>query len=278
MRRTIYRILAIITLIAAAATFTYPYWTRWYAGEMQGVVMQQHADVSGLLSAAQREALFNEAVRYNEQMAHGRLADDEGLYVNDPFSVLNEELSAQYADQLRVSEDGGPMAMIDLPSIGIRLPIYHGVDERVLNLGIGHVPQSALPVGGRGTHSVLAGHRGHRALLFTDLDKLQVKEQFFIQVLDHTLAYEIERIDVVEPEDVSLLAPQADRDLVTLATCTPLGVNSHRLLITGHRVAYVEPVTQWPDANTRQLLVAAIIVALALALSALLWWDHRRRV
>ncbi|MCL2492333.1 MAG: sortase [Coriobacteriia bacterium] len=140
------------------------------------------------------------------------------------------------------------------------------------------MPQTALPVGGAGTHSVLVGHRGLPAsLLFTDLGRVSEGDQFLIHVLDHTLAYEVDSIRVVLPEDIAVLAPQAGEDLMTLATCTPLGVNSHRLLIRGHRVPYATQEIVWPDANTKQLLIAIGICLIAAILIALRWWQKKRK-
>ena len=129
------------------------------------------------------------------------------------------------------------MGYIEIPSISVELPIYHGTEETVLQVAVGHVEGSSLPVGGAGTHCVLSGHRGlPSARLFTDLDQLQEGDIFQLHVLNGVLTYEVDQINVVEPDDVSLLAISEEEDLCTLVTCTPYGVNSHRLLVRGHRI------------------------------------------
>lgn len=134
----------------------------------------------------------------------------------------------------------GVMGYIEIPKISLRLPVYHGTGEDALQSGAGHLAGTSLPVGGAGTHSVISGHRGlPSALLFTDLDRLDIGDEFYLYVLDYTLAYKVDQILTVEPTDVSALMPVAGEDYVTLLTCTPYGVNTHRLLVRGHRVEYV---------------------------------------
>ena len=129
------------------------------------------------------------------------------------------------------------MGYIEIPAIDVMLPIYHGVSERVLRRGVGHMETTALPIGGKGTHSVLASHRGlSTAKLFTDLDRMKEGDLFYIHVLDHLLTYEVDQISVIEPEDTDALRPIADKEYITLLTCTPYGVNSHRLLVRGEKI------------------------------------------
>ena len=135
----------------------------------------------------------------------------------------------------------GVMGFIKIPKINVSLPIYHTTEKSVLEKGVGHLRGSALPVGGRGTHCVLSAHRGlPSAALFTDLDLLSEGDRFFIYVLDRALAYEVDQILEVEPDETESLDVSEDGDFVTLVTCTPYGVNSHRLLVRGHRVEYTE--------------------------------------
>jgi sortase A len=270
--------MAALILIVAAAVLSYPYWSRWYAGSMQAVVMQEYEDSVDVLTPDKIEQCWQEALAYNERMAAGELADELGLMLGDPFSGGLEQTPRGYGTMLNVSGGREIMAVIEVLKLGLKLPVYHGVEEQVLQQGVGHVPQTALPVGGTGTHCVLAGHRGlPRSLLFTDLDKVEKGDQFLLRVLDHTLAYEVDNISVVEPDNISSLAAQPGKDLVTLATCTPLGINSHRLLIRGHRVPYVPAPPVWPDSNMRQLLVALGIVLTALVLLAIVYWNRRRQ-
>ena len=130
------------------------------------------------------------------------------------------------------------MSYIEIPSIDCSLPIYHGTDEGVLQKAIGHIPGSSLPVGGKSTHCVLSGHRGlPSAKLFTDLDQLKEGDTFLLRTLDETLTYQVDQILIVEPDELEALQIEEGEDLCTLVTCTPYGVNSHRLLVRGHRIA-----------------------------------------
>lgn len=142
-----------------------------------------------------------------------------------------------YAEQLTV---GGAMCTIDIPKIGVYLPVQHGTGAETLERAVGHVVGTSLPVGGSGTHAVLSAHSGMAsAKLFSDIDQLVEGDTFYIHVLDEVLAYEVDQITTVLPSDTSLLQIEDGQDLVTLVTCTPFGVNTHRLLVRGHRVAYV---------------------------------------
>lgn len=162
------------------------------------------------------------------------------------------ELAEQYNESLRntggsaecpydyneiLGFPGGIMGYIDIPAIGVHLPIYHGTDEDVLSKGIGHLPGTAFPIGGQGNHSVLTGHTGlPSAKLFTELTKLSVGDLFYIHILGEVLTYEVDQIKTVLPSEVGELLPTAGKDYCTLVTCTPYRVNSHRLLVRGHRV------------------------------------------
>lgn len=176
------------------------------------------------------------AYDYNERLA------DSNVRLTDPFSAKleNNDLDPLYHECLAF-DDSGLMGYIEIPSIGVYLPVYHGTDDAALSRGVGHLEGSSLPVGGDGTHSVLSGHTGiNNAKMFTDLENMELGDLFFIHILDDVYAYEVCDINVVEPSDASLLASQLGRDLCTLVTCTPYGVNSHRLLVTGERTGYTE--------------------------------------
>jgi sortase A len=172
---------------------------------------------------------------------------------------------------------------IEIPSINVSLAIYHGTSEAVLQTGVGHIPGSSLPVGGVGTHCVLSGHRGlPSARLFTDLDKLNVGDTFVLHVLDETLTYEVDQILIVEPDDVDALEIDPDKDLCTLVTCTPYGINTHRLLVRGHRVeneATASTVRVTADAiQIEPVQVApALAVPILLVLLAVLLFTTRKK-
>ena len=160
----------------------------------------------------------------------------------DNSFILDDSLEDQYEKLLDVAGNG-VMAYIEIPKINVHLPVYHGTEEVILQVAIGHLDWTSLPVGGEGTHCVLSGHRGlPSARLFTDLDKMVIGDTFILKVLDEILTYEVDQILVVEPQDTAALQIEQGQDLCTLVTCTPYGINSHRLLIRGHRIANAEEV------------------------------------
>lgn len=197
--------------------------------------------------------------------------------------VFSSEQKADYESQMVV---GGSdvMGYIEIPSIGCTLPIYHGTDEAVLQVAVGHIEGSSLPVGGLSTHSVLSGHRGlASARLFTDLDKLEVGDEFMLVALGETLAYEVDQILVVEPHEVDALAIVQGEDYCTLVTCTPYGENTHRLLVRGHRVdaSSVSEVHVPADAILVNRDFAAVCIAtpilLVLFVVTMIWPRKRER-
>ena len=176
------------------------------------------------------------------------------------FAPLAEEYQEIYADTLDPAGTG-MMGHIEISKIGVDLPIYHGVDEAVLQIGVGHIEQSSLPTGGESTHTLLSGHRGlPTSHLFTDLDQLEEGDVFLLHVLDKTLAYEVDQIRIVLPEEVNELAIVEGEDLCTLITCTPYAINTHRLLVRGHRVEYLNRAYVAADATiVDSLLVSSVV-------------------
>jgi sortase A len=192
---------------------------------------------------------------------------------NNPY-LLTEEQRERYTQLLNPAGDG-IMGYVEIPDIDILLPIYHGTDELVLQVAIGHLDWTSLPTGGPGTHSVISGHRGlPSARLFTDLDKIVVGDLFMLHVLDETLTYEVDQIRIVKPDETDELLLQEGKDLCTLVTCTPYGVNSHRLLVRGHRVenlAEAVTVRITADAVVVEKLVVAPFVLLPILLVMMIW-------
>ena len=159
-------------------------------------------------------------------------------YKNNKVKKIIKINENEYENQLNV-DNSGIMGYIEIPKIDVKLPIFHGVDSSVLQIGIGHLKETTLPIGGKGTHSALSGHRGlPSAKLFTELDELEIGDTFNIYILDKSLSYQIDNIIVVEPNDASSLGIIPDKDYVTLITCTPYGINTQRLLVRGTRVEY----------------------------------------
>ena len=176
---------------------------------------------------------------------------------------------------------------MEIPCIDVNLPIYHGTSEEVLQKGAGHLAASSLPIGGEGIHSVISAHRGlPSAKLFTDLDEMEIGDVFYIHVLDETLAYQVDQIETVEPDELNSLRVVKGRDLVTLLTCTPYAVNTHRLLVRGTRIPYEEAreIQEEQEQNALPLWLreyfTSIVVGiffLALLITAVLLWRKRSR-
>ena len=191
-----------------------------------------HSDIETSYTAAIKDTddaelttQWQAAQQYNAMLANATIS--EGGASAPPLA---------YADQLTV---GGAMAYVDIPQIGVYLPVQHGTNAETLERSVGHVVGTSLPVGGAGTHAVLSAHSGMASSkLFSDIDQLAVGDTFYIHVLGEVLAYEVDNINTVLPTDTSLLQIEDGKDLVTLVTCTPFGINTHRLLVRGHRVPY----------------------------------------
>ena len=207
------------------------YFTHWwgeflserYHSDVETTYTEAIADTNDAELTAQREA----AEQYNAMLS-GTASISEGEASASPLP---------YAEQLTV---GGVMAYVDIPKIGVYLPVQHGTGADTLERAVGHVVGTSLPVGGSSTHAVLSAHSGlASSKLFSDIDQLAVGDVFYIRVLGDTLVYEVDSIHTVLPTDTSLLQIEDGKDLVTLVTCTPFGVNTHRLLVRGHRVPYV---------------------------------------
>lgn len=187
------------------------------------------------------DAEWNKAVAFNEALLPSILPDS--FAVAEAAGEDSEE-HQQYMSCLNLLGDG-MMGYVEIPKIDVKIPIYHTTQEDVLEKAAGHLEGSSLPVGGENTHAVISAHRGlPSASLFTDLDKLEEGDHFLLYILDDVLCYEVDQILVVEPDETESLAVQEGQDLVTLLTCTPYGVNSHRLLVRGHRVGYVPEVVE----------------------------------
>lgn len=214
-----------MVLVLGLCIISYPTVSDWWNSYHQSQAIATYIAAVEETDPKQIEAMLQAAHKYNE-----------GL-VNDPdrFTLTNEE-SADYNSLLNLTSNG-LMGYVQIPSIGVNLPVYHGVDETHLQVAIGHIEGSSLPVGGEGTHVAVSGHRGlPSAKLFSDLDQLSDGDIFTFTVLNQTITYEVDQVRIVEPKDLSPLAIDAGKDYATLITCTPYGINTHRLLVRGHRV------------------------------------------
>lgn len=251
-------VLLLVILLAGVSLLLYPSVADYWNSFRQSQVISNYAEQLGNIDNERYQAMLKEAREYNE------------LLLRRPNEyLLGEELQAQYDSLLDVTGVGA-MGYIEIPSISCTLPIYHGTSDAVLQIAVGHLEWSSLPVGGESSHSVLSGHRGlPSAKLFTDLDKLMVGDLFMLRILDELLTYEVDQILIVEPHETKDLLIEPGKDLCTLVTCTPYGINTHRLLVRGHRVANVEKTKKirvTADAVQIEPLLVAPVVAMPVLL------------
>lgn len=236
---------ALALFVGGAAVFCYPAISNYLNQKNQTRVVQHYEQTV----TAQDDALLAEewakAEEYNENLA--------GDPVHDPFVPgSGYALPDNYLDVLNID---GVMGRITIPKIGVDLPIYHGTDAETLEKGVGHIESTSLPIGGEYRHAVLTGHRGlPSAELFTRLDELEPGDQFYLHVLNATLAYQVDQILTVEPQELETLVAEPGQDYVTLVTCTPYGINTHRMLVRGTRVPYVPEAEQSTQAAAAHLL------------------------
>ena len=241
MKRILQNIFIIFIFLAGLSLLLYPYLSNeWNTYRQKRLIVKYQQAVM--------EQMEEQKIDYESEWNRAKTYNDE-LY---PYSVpesfilaeMREQPDERYWGCLNLAGDG-VMGIVKIPQINVRLPIFHTTNAESLEEGVGHLEGSSLPIGGENTHSVISAHRGlASATLFTDLEQLEVGDVFYITVLDKTLCYEVDQISVVEPSDTSPMAPIEGEDLVTLMTCTPYGVNSHRLLVRGHRVPYEPEVAE----------------------------------
>ena len=237
MKKAVMKILIAVIFMAGLSLLLYPFISSKWNDYRQSQLITSYEETVAEMSETGRvdyETEWVSARDYNSSL--------EPYILPDSFSTaeIPEEGSQAYLSCLNLTGDG-MMGYVQIPKISVKIPIYHTTSEEVLQKAAGHLPGSSLPVGGEGTHSVISAHRGlPSATLFTDLDKLEVGDRFYLDILDDILCYEVDQISVVEPTDTAVLAAEEGQDLVTLLTCTPYGVNSHRLLVRGHRMEYEE--------------------------------------
>lgn len=261
----------VLLLLAGVSLLLYPSLSDYWNSMHQTRAIASYAETVSQLDTAQYDEMWKAAQDYNRSLAERETA-----------FALTDEQKAAYESLLDVS-GLGVMGYIEIPEIDCALPIYHGTEESVLQVAVGHLEWSSLPVGGEGTHCVLSGHRGlPSAKLFTNLDKLAVGDTFLLRVLDEVLTYEVDQILIVEPEQVDALGIVPGEDYCTLVTCTPYGINTHRLLVRGHRVENTpEAARMHVTADATQfdpLFVAPVLaIPVLLLLLMILLVPKRRR-
>ena len=221
---------AVVILMIGSALLLYPTVSQWLSGLNQSGVVVDYAEEIGELDDEAVEREIRRAREYNRDLT-------DVVALSDPFQTEGAVDTTEYDTLLQATQEG-VMGYVEIPSIDVMLPIYHGVGADILAKGVGHLPETSLPVGGKSTHAVLAGHSGmSNARLFTDLPELEVGDVFYIHIYDRTLTYTVNQIKTVLPTNTADLTIVPKQDYVTLITCVPVTVNSHRLLVRGTRTA-----------------------------------------
>ena len=260
MRKNLSTIILILIFLVGLSVMLYPSVSDAVNRKHQSRAVAGYAEEVEQLSDADYQAYFDAADAYNRQLD------------TTPNAFYKPDLVSGYAQTLDISGTG-IMGYITIPKISVELPIYHGTDEGVLQVAAGHLEGSSLPVGGAGTHAVISAHRGlPSAKLFTNLDELEVGDRFTITVLNRVLTYEVDQISIVLPTEIDQLLPTEGMDYVTLMTCTPYGINTHRLLVRGKRVETTESqkhIRVAADAFRIEPIIVAPILAIPMLLAAL---------
>lgn len=260
MRKNFSTIILILIFLVGLSVMLYPSVSDAVNRKHQSRAVASYAEEVEQLSDADYQTYFDAADAYNRQLN------------TTPNAFYKPDLVSGYAQTLDISGTG-IMGYITIPKISVELPIYHGTDEGVLQVAAGHLEGSSLPVGGAGTHAVVSAHRGlPSAKLFTNLDELEVGDRFTITVLNRVLTYEVDQISIVLPTEIDQLLPTEGMDYVTLMTCTPYGINTHRLLVRGKRVETTESqkhIRVAADAFRIEPIIVAPILAIPMLLAAL---------
>lgn len=261
-KRKIADIIRIIVLLIALSVLLYPTVSNYLYEKNSSTIVANYDKEVENTTDEEKEEMFRLAREYN-----ARLAQDQ-VSIGDAFS--EESSDDQEYENLLNKSGTGMMGYIQIPKIDVELPLYHGTRESVLQVGVGHLKETSLPVGGETTHAVLTGHRGLPSkMLFTDLDQMEKGDVFYISILDQKFAYQVNQILTVLPSETESLQIVEGKDYVTLVTCTPYGVNSHRLLIRGERIPYEEAVLMEPDEIEEGIKIPFEIKVLLIALLVL---------
>ena len=263
MKKNSSTIILLAVFLLGLSLLLYPSFSNYWNSFTSSKAIGSYAEQVAVMDEDRYQHIWQNAYAYNQY-----------LKTRPNQYVLTEELNEEYQSLLNVGGTG-IMGYIEIASLGVSLPVYHGTSDAVLQIAVGHLDWTSLPVGGEGTHCVLSGHRGlPSAKLFTNLDKLVVGDTFILRVLDEILTYEVDQILIVEPHVTENLHIEEGKDYCTLVTCTPYGINSHRLLVRGHRVENaaearivrvtadavpIEPVIVAPVLAAPMLLVLLII-------------------
>ena len=264
------KIIPIMIVLFGFALLSYPFISNYLFERSAGSTIKSYEKQAKTYDQKQKDKALKEAKEYNQDLTRS------AVQLTDPFKAKSNGETMSYNNILNLDQSG-VMGYLEIPCISVNLPIYHGTDAEILERGVGHLAASSLPIGGKSTHSILTGHTGlSSAKLFTDLTEMKKGDLFFINVLGQTLAYKVDQISVVRPEDTRKLQIVDGKDYVTLVTCTPYGINNRRLLIRGVRTMYVKNQknkirprnkdSQWMGTYKRAIAIGlAIVIALVLS-------------
>lgn len=262
LKKNLSSIILVLIFLLGLSLLLYPSFSDYWNSFHQSHAIASYAETVSVINSAEQDRIWEEARIYNETL------------VNKANRwIVEEEKLEEYNSLLNIAGNG-IMGYVEIPTIAVELPIYHGVSDSVLQIALGHLEGSSLPVGGEGTHCAISGHRGlPSAKLFTNLDELAKGDVFLLHVMDEILTYEVDQIRIVEPADLSALEIEEGKDLCTLITCTPYGVNSHRLLVRGHRIENIDTKTIRVTADAMQIdpVLVAPAVAVPILLVLLVW-------
>lgn len=276
------KIIPILIILFGFALLSYPFISNYMFEKSAGSTIKSYEKQAKTYDQKQKEQAFREAEEYNKDLIKS------AVQLTDPFKVKKSNGETLIYNNILNIDHSGVMGYLEIPCISVNLPIYHGTDAEILERGVGHLAASSIPVGGKSTHSVLTGHTGlSSAKLFTDLTEMKKEDLFFIHVLDRTLAYKVDQISVVRPEDTRKLQIVKGKDYVTLVTCTPYGVNDHRLLVRGVRTKYVKKQrssirprnqdSQWMRTYKKAIAIGLMIVTALILLGKVFQKLHRKK-
>ena len=259
MKKNKIGIILVIMLFVGVCGLLYPSVSQYWNSKTQTRAVENYREILDSLKPEDFDLFFEEAENYNTEL--GKLS----------FPLIDYSQISGYTNILNVSGNG-IMGYVSIPKLGVEIPLYHGISAEVLNIACGHIQGTSLPVGGENTHCVLSAHRGlPHAKLFTELDKMEIGDTFTITVLNRTVTYQVDQIKVVRPDEVDDIQIVAGEDLCTLLTCTPYGINSHRLLVRGSRIENAAPILHvTSNAYRIDSLVATPVVAAPILLILLI--------
>ncbi len=276
------KIIPILIVLLGFALLSYPFISNYMFEKSAGSTIESYKKQSKTYDQKQKEKALKEAKEYNQDLTRS------AVQLTDPFKAKKSDGETMVYNNILNLDQSRVIGYLEIPCISVNLPIYHGTDAEILERGVGHLAASSIPVGGKSTHSVLTGHTGlSSAKLFTDLTEMKKEDLFFIHVLARTLAYKVDQISVVRPEDTRKLQIVKGKDYVTLVTCTPYGVNDHRLLVRGVRTKYVKKQrssirprnqdSQWMRTYKKAIAIGLMIVTALILLGKVFQKLHRKK-